>query len=415
MNNFDSIKKEIESINSSQAEILVVGPGKMGTGIALAFAQNGFSVTLLGRSQASLEKGMFLIDQSLKEGIEKGVFSREGAEKIKARIFIESDNLRNLKMGSIKMSIEAINEDFEAKSQLLAQLDSLLPPSVILATVTSSLDADRLSYQLKKPRRFIWTHFFYPAQKNRTVELSRLEQTSAEAVDLALEILARARREVIRLRKYRRGGVANIILVGLILESLRLIDEGFEASLIDKASRLAFNVPYGFITLLPLLGIETALAAVSFLAQASGPSDPLRLVYDNFFSIPYSLQQLLINKGLDGFETFLRRKENRIDHDSSLDPLILEMARQRFQAVAFMMAAEVVEAGLIDPPACDRLCQLAFNWSEGPFALMNRMGIGASLRLVIERMELSHRREINFPVPRNLIEKAQRNELWPLS
>jgi len=83
--------------------------------------------------------------------------------------------------------------------------------------------------------------------------------------------------------------------------------------------------------------------------------------------------------------------------------------------VAFMTSTEVVEAGLIDPPACDRLCQLAFGWSEGPFSLMNRLGLDASLRLVTERMELSHRREINFPVPRLLIEKAQKNEPWPLN
>lgn len=415
MNNFDPIKKEIESIGSSQTEILVVGPGKMGTGIALAFAQNGFSVTLFGRNQASLEKGMVLIDQSLKEGVEKGVFTGEIAKKIKTRILARSGNLEDQEIGSIKMGIEAINEDFTAKSQLLAQLDSLLPPSVILATITSSLDAERLSSQLRKPERLLWTHFFYPAQKNRTVEFCHLKSTSAQVIDLSLEILAKARREVIKLKKYRRGGVANIILIGLILEAFRLIDEGFEASLVDEASRLAFNIPYGFISLLPLLGVETALKAASSLAQVSDSSDLLYLIYDNFFSLPRRLQELLNNEGLAGFDTFLKKKNNEKDRDASLDPLVLDLARQRFQAVAFMTAAEVVEAGLIDPPACDRLCQLAFNWSEGPFAMMNRIGIEASLRLVTERMELSHRREINFPVPRNLIERAQRNELWPLS
>lgn len=415
MNNFSQIKKDVESNGSSQTEILVIGPGKMGTGIALAFAQNDFPVILFGRNKASLEKGMALIDQSLKEGVDKGVFTGEVAQKIKTRISARSGDLENLEMGSIKMVIEAIKEDFTAKSQLLAQLDFLMPPSAILATVTSSLNAERLSSQLKKPERFLWTHFFYPAQKNRTVELSHLEQTSAQALDLSLEILVRAKREVITLKKYRRGGVANIILIGLILEALRLIDEGFEASLVDEASRLAFNVPYGFISLLPLLGVETALAAASSLAQVSDPSDLLGLTYDNFFSLPRRLQELLDKEGLDGLETFLKGEKKEQDHDTSLDPLVLELARQRFQAVAFMTAAEVVEAGLIDPPACDRLCQLAFSWSEGPFTMMNRMGIEASLRLVTERMELSHRREINFPVPRNLIERAQRNELWPLS
>lgn len=415
MTDFNPIKNDKDSAGPSGNEIMVIGPGRMGTGIALAFAQNGFSVILFGRSQSSLERSMGLIDQSLKEGIEKRVFSREEAEKIKTRILARKNDLDNLELDSIKMAIEAIDEDFKAKSELLAQLDVLLFPSIILATATSSLDAEKLSYHLKNPERFLWTHFFYPAQKNKTVELSPLERTSIEAVNLALEILGQARREIIRLKKYRRGGVANIILISLILEALRLIEEGFEASLIEEAGRLAFDAPYGFISLLSFIGIETALAAASSLAQASEPSDPLRLIYDNFFSLPFELQQLLKKEGLDGFETFLKGKESKKNRDLHLDPLVLELARQRFQAVAFMTAAEVVEAGLIDPPACDRLCQLAFQWSEGPFAKMNRMGIEASLRLVTERMELSHRREINFPVPRNLIEKAQRKELWPLS
>jgi len=94
---------------------------------------------------------------------------------------------------------------------------------------------------------------------------------------------------------------------------------------------------------------------------------------------------------------------------------VLELSRQRFQAVAFMTASEVVQAGLLDPPVCDRLCQLAFGWPEGPFTMMNRLGLEASLQMVTERMELSHRREINFPVPRNLIERGQKNEPWPLA
>jgi 3-hydroxyacyl-CoA dehydrogenase len=62
----------------------------------------------------------------------------------------------------------------------------------------------------------------------------------------------------------------------------------------------------------------------------------------------------------------------------------------------------------------DRLCRAAFSWPAGPFALMNAVGLGEALRMVTEKMELSHRREINFPIPRILIEQAQKNEPWPV-
>jgi len=45
---------------------------------------------------------------------------------------------------------------------------------------------------------------------------------------------------------------------------------------------------------------------------------------------------------------------------------------------------------------------------------MNKMGMMEVMRIVTERMELSHRKEINFPIPRLLIHQAQKGEPWPL-
>jgi len=40
------------------------------------------------------------------------------------------------------------------------------------------------------------------------------------------------------------------------------------------------------------------------------------------------------------------------------------------------------------------------------------MGVGEALKIVTERMFFSHRKEINFPVPRLLITQAQKNAPW---
>ncbi|MCX7975118.1 MAG: 3-hydroxyacyl-CoA dehydrogenase [Candidatus Aminicenantes bacterium] len=403
--------------DSGLAEILVVGPGKMGTGLSLAFAQSGFSVLLVGRSQVSLESGLNLIDESLKEGINKGVFDVEEAQKIRQRISLKKkeNNFTFPEVKSIKLALEAISEDFKAKAEVLAELDSSLPLSTPLATITSSLDAELLGSTLAHPEKFIWLHFFYPPQKNRAVEVAHLSRTSLQTIEITMAILGQAGREIIRLKKYRRGGVANIILISLILEALRLIDEGFEVSLVEEASRLAFNLPMGFLSLLSWLDQKLALTVASSLRPTGDSKDPIFLAYDNFFTWPARLQEFVKKEGVRGLDSFLKINQPHKSENSSLNALILELAQQRFLAVAFMTSSEVVEAGLIDPASCDRLCQLALGWPEGPFTLMNRLGIEAALRLVTERMELSHRQEINFPVPRNLIEKAMKKELWPLT
>jgi 3-hydroxybutyryl-CoA dehydrogenase len=393
-------------------EVLVVGPGTMGAGIAQALAQNGFSVGIVGRSEASLQKGLGLIDQSLQEGVAKGVFSSAEAAQIKSRVkgIVRGENLSQ--DDEIKLVIETISEVFEAKKNLLAELDSFFPPSVALATNTSSLNAEALTSGLTNPERIVWTHFFYPAQKNRTVEYSSLPATSSQAKETTLEILQRARRQVIPLKVYRQGGAANIIFVGLVLEALRLVEEGYPANLIDEASRLAFSTSFGLLSLLQFIGPETTLATALSFSQGLAISEALVAAYDNFFTVPAGLRDLIGREGAQALASFLKKEGVAPPSPYSL---VLELARQRFQAVAFMTASEVVQAGLLDPPVCDRLCQLAFGWPEGPFTMMNRLGLEASLQMVTERMELSHRQEINFPVPRNLIERGQKNEPWPLA
>jgi enoyl-CoA hydratase/carnithine racemase len=96
------------------------------------------------------------------------------------------------------------------------------------------------------------------------------------------------------------------------------------------------------------------------------------------------------------------------------DQELVKKLKERFLAVGFMTSTEVVEAGVIDMEEVDRLCQNAFLWKEGPFVLMNKMGLSKVLRMVKERMEHSKRREVQFPVPELLISQAQKNEPWPV-
>ena len=43
---------------------------------------------------------------------------------------------------------------------------------------------------------------------------------------------------------------------------------------------------------------------------------------------------------------------------------------------------------------------------------MNQVGIQEAMRLVIHQVEVSHRKEINFPVPPLLINQTQVNAPW---
>jgi 3-hydroxyacyl-CoA dehydrogenase len=212
----------------------------------------------------------------------------------------------------------------------------------------------------------------------------------------------------------RKGGVANIIFVGLLLESLRMLDEGYGSTGVESAATAAFGLPVGFVRQLQSLGFDLAAACLESFYDPSAPEHPLACAYDNFFSPPAGLKQRFNEAKESGKLIPIEQLLTPVRTCRPDNVRVGDALRRRFWAVAFMTAAEVVEAGLISPADVDTLCRTAFLWPLGPFALMNRVGIDASLEIVTEKMEFSHRQEINFPVPRILIQQAQNKEPWPL-
>jgi 3-hydroxyacyl-CoA dehydrogenase len=395
-------------------EVAVIGTGLMGAGLAQAFAQNGIGVSLVGRRQESLDRALAFIRFEIQEAVAKGIFSPLQAEKIKKRIHW-SMNLEEVCRGNdLHLVVESVKEDISLKKELFNWLDEFCPPHVVLSSNTSCLDAELLAAETRRPDRVVWLHFFFPAHKNHAAEYAPLSKTSEKSLETVSGYLSKIRRTAVRLLRYRKGGVANIIFVGLILEAVRMLDEGYGTTGVETAGTAAFGIPVGFVRLLQSVGFDLAASCLVSFSDTSVPEHPLASAYANFFSPPAGLKQKFDEARDSGQLISIEQllTPERIARPG--DPVIIESLKERFLAVAFMTAAEVVEAGLIKPGDVDRLVQTAFLWPEGPFALMNRIGIGTALQLVTERMERSHRQEINFPIPRALILQVQKNEPWPL-
>ncbi len=395
-----------QEVDWGDAEVLVVGPGIMGSAIAQAYAQNGLSVGLVGRSEPSLRRSLAIIERELEDARTKGVFTAPQIYEVKSRMQFGLSLEQGCQGKNLRLVIESVSEDLDLKKELLRKLDEFCPPAVVLATSTSCLDAEVLALAARRPERVVWMHFFFPAHKNKAGELAALSRSSGESFAAAARYMEAARKKAIPLVRYRKGGAANVIFIGLLLEAARMMEEGFSAAGIEEASRQAFSIPVGFGLMLQAIGPRLAAACLTSFCDSSQPDHPFHRVYDNFFSPP---KFLISEKEASSRFVTASGEEGR-----PIDVITLDHLKRRLLAVAFMTAAEVVEAGIIRRQDVDTLCQLAFQWPEGPFALMNRMGIGESLRIVTEKMELSHRREINFPVPHLLIEQAQKNEPWPM-
>jgi 3-hydroxyacyl-CoA dehydrogenase len=401
-------------IGPDEIEVLIVGSGLMGASLAHAFAQNGINAGLVGRREESLRRANAFISYELGEAIEKGIFTIPQTEEIKNRIFSGLKLEDACRGRNLRLVIEAASENLALKKELFNWLDEFCPPGILLASNTSCLDAEILAGEMRSPERFIWLHFFFPAHKNRMAEYAATQRTLEAGVETAAAYLRKARKIAVRLLRYRKGGAANVIFVALLLEAVRMLEDGFGGAAIEEASKAAFGAPVGFVQLLQAVGFGLAASCLESFSDSSQPDHPFHRVYRNFFSPPERLRQKFAEAQHAGRYYSLEKfftPGGPVKHDGHS---VVEGLRQRFWAVAFMTAAEVVEAGVIKLDDVDRLCLDAFKWREGPFALMNRAGIGVALKLVTERMEVSHRQEVNFPVPRILLEQARRNEPWPI-
>src|SRR3990172_5383426 len=115
--------------------ILVIGAGTMGNGIAQVAATSGFSVACMDIQPAALEKAKAAIDGSTAKLYEKGKLTREqraNADKIAYVGNLEAADKADL-------LIEAATENPELKFRIFKDMDSAARDGVILASNTSSI------------------------------------------------------------------------------------------------------------------------------------------------------------------------------------------------------------------------------------------------------------------------------------
>lgn len=247
--------------------IAVIGAGTMGNGIAHVAALAGFDVTLVDVSQELLERAVNTISANLQRGVDKGKLSGKQKDQALGRIrcSIELSDLV-----ATDLVIEAIVEDFGAKSQLFGQLDALTSPETILASNTSSISITRIAAQTKRPDKVIGMHFFNPVPVMTLVEVIRGIATS-DPTDQAVEDLARRLGKTpIEVNDYP-GFVSNRLLMPMINEAIFALHEGVAtAEAIDNVMKLGMNHPMGPLQLADFIGLDICLAIMRVLEEGFG-------------------------------------------------------------------------------------------------------------------------------------------------
>lgn len=240
--------------------VVVIGGGLMGAGIAQVAAATGHKVTLVEVNDQLVDKAVGSIKKSL-ERVAKKQFKDDPA---KGQQFIEQ-TLSNLK-GSAKLEesvastdlvIEAIIEKMNIKHELFSKIDAVAPASTIFASNTSSLSIAEIGAVTKREDRFGGLHYFNPVPMMKLLEVIRTEKTSEETYQQLMEFGKRMGKTCITC-KDTPGFVVNRLLVPYMAEAVRLLERGdATARDIDIAMKLGAGYPMGPFELSDYVGLDT--------------------------------------------------------------------------------------------------------------------------------------------------------------
>jgi len=245
------------------AEVVVIGAGTMGHGIAQVCAQSGRRVALHDTDAHALAPAKERIAANLEGGIRRGKITEQARDSTLERIVLAED-LHDATTRA-DLVVEAIVEDLDVKRQLFARLAAAAPADAILASNTSSLSIAGIAEGLPHPERVVGMHFFNPVHIMKLVEVVVHEGTSDAARDAVLEVARSMGKDPIVVQD-SPGFASSRLGVVLGLEAMRMVEQGV-ASVedIDKAMKLGYGHPMGPLQLTDLVGLDVRLAIAEFL------------------------------------------------------------------------------------------------------------------------------------------------------
>lgn len=263
--------------------ILVVGSGIMGNGIAQIFAQAGNKVFLNDLNMDILTVAKENIETQLNLLMKNDLVDEKTVRVALENIHL-SDQLADCTK-DIDMMVEAIPEKLELKEKLFRQLEDLCPEKTIFASNTSGISINRLAEGVKRKNKLIGTHFFMPAHLIPLVEVICGKETSEETVEKVMRVLSAAKKKPVKVAIDLPGFIGNRLQHALAREAMSLVQKGAvtpegvdEVVKSSLAIRLLFTGP---LEQRDFNGLDTHLSIASYLYEDLEDSHvPLKILAD---------------------------------------------------------------------------------------------------------------------------------------
>ena len=244
-------------------KIAVYGAGTIGSCEATLIIGHGLPCVVIGHSESGLERCRKAIAQNWDDLIAEGLATEQNKTAAMKLLTVTNDPAA---LAGCTFVFEAVAEGTAEKQAVYQAIEQYADPTAVIASCTSSIDAEVLAKLTGHPENLLIAHPFQPVHMLPLVEVVRHEKTSDEAVSRTLALLEALHRQVVVLNRSVPGFLVNRFAQALFRESIYLIEQGVTtAADIDKAVKYAMGMRYASIGLLEYFdavgyGLESTIA-----------------------------------------------------------------------------------------------------------------------------------------------------------
>ncbi len=263
---------------ASREIVAALGAGRMGRGIATAFAYAGHEVWLIDakdRPPAQAEAlgiaALAEIDATLAAMVQWGVFDDRLRAAILRRVHFAAREAAPGALARADVVFEGVPEVIEAKREAFAFAARHMPAHALLASTTSTFLVTELAAFAPAPERFLNAHWLNPAHLIPLVELSAHPGTTAQASE-AMSALLEGIGKVTVMCAPTPGYIVPRLQSLIMNEAARMIEQGVaSAEDIDRATRYGLGFRYanmGVVEFIDFGGNDILYYASRYLARA---------------------------------------------------------------------------------------------------------------------------------------------------
>ena len=245
----------------------IVGGGTMGKSLAEKVASNGIDVILVEVSQERADQARQELVATLDRELAKWAITASEKKVILSRVCFTGD-LAELAVAD--MVIETVNEDLEAKKDVMRRLGGVCPPDRIFITNTSTLSITEIAAASGRPDRVLGMHFMRPVTRTPVVEVIRGVETSDATYAQAMALARALEKTAVTVFEYP-GYIVTRVILPMLNEAMYVVMEGVaSADDVDLAMKLAYEFRVGPLEYADRVGLDKIMGWMDHLFRELG-------------------------------------------------------------------------------------------------------------------------------------------------